>query len=84
MYEIYQEHLDEIRELNLMKNSLNVHYLWQYKFMKKRYNLKLADLKKRDELVRKFRLKHPSITDAEIANFIRIYLQYEPDENNCI
>ena len=33
--------------------------------------------------VRKFRLRYHSITDEEIANFIRIYLMYEPVENNC-
>ena len=44
--------------------------------------LKWAYVKNRDEFVRKFRLKYPSIFVSEIANFIQIYLIDEPDENN--
>ena len=36
-----------------------------------------------DEFVRKFKLQYSEIIYEEIANFIRIYLQYEPAENNC-
>ena len=35
MYEICQELLEEIRKLSLMENAFNVHYLRQYKRMKK-------------------------------------------------
>lgn len=65
-----------------MENALNVYYLWQYKYIKKRHNLKWGYVKKRDEFVTKFRSKYPEITDVEIANFFRIYLKYEPAENN--
>ena len=35
MYEICQEHLEEIKKLSLMENAFNVQYLRQYKRMKK-------------------------------------------------
>lgn len=35
MYEICEEHLEEIKKLSLMENAFNVHYLRQYKRMKK-------------------------------------------------
>ena len=69
---ISQEILDGKRNLSLLENALNVHFLWQYKFMKKRLNLKWAYVQSRDEFVRKFRLRYHSITDEEIENFIRI------------
>ena len=80
---ISQEILDGKRNLSLLENALNVHFLWQYKFMKKRLNLKWAYVQSRDEFVRKFRLRYHSITDEEIASFIRIYIMYEPAENDC-
>ena len=61
---------------------MNVHYLWQYTFMKKRYNLKWAYVKNRDEFATKFKIKYPEFTDQGVANFIRIYLMYEPAEHN--
>ena len=48
---ISQEILDEKRNLSLQENALNVHFLWQYKFMKKRFNLKWAYVLSRDDLL---------------------------------
>ena len=59
-----------------------VFYLSQYRKMEGNFAKKNKYIRKIDEFVKKFRTKYPLMSDEENFSFIRIYLLYQPAENN--
>lgn len=81
MEEEYRRRLREILNLSILENALNVYSLWEYKVYRI-YFCKWSYLQNRDEFIRKLKICFLDITDAEITNFIRIYLKALIDYND--
>ena len=74
---------DKIKENpSLFEIAVAVFYLSQYKRLEGYFVQKSKNICSRDEFIRKSRIKYPQMSDEELFNFIRIYLLYEPAENN--
>ena len=74
---------DNIKENpSLFEIAADVFYLSQYKKLEEHFVQKSKYICSRDEFIKKFRIKYPQMSEEEISNFIRIYLLYEPAENN--
>ena len=67
---------------SIFELAVKVFYLSQYRKLDGFGTEKNLYRSSRNEFIEKFRLKYPKAENDEIFNFVRIYLLYQPAENN--
>ena len=77
-----QETENRIKENSLLESVINVYDYFEFVKTKGHFYLNWLYYFNREEFLRKMKLRYPTATEAEIKNFIRIYLQPVFDERN--
>ena len=73
---------DLINYSSIFELAVKVFFLWQYRKLDGFAIEKTFYSNARNEFIDKFRLKYPQAEVSEIFNFLKIYLIFEPAENN--
>ena len=73
---------DTINYSSIFELAVKVFYLSHYRKLHGFAIEKNLYCNARNEFIEKFRLKYSQADDNEIFNFLKIYLLYEPPENN--
>ena len=73
---------DTINYSSISELAVKVFYLSHYRKLDGFAIEKNLYCNARNEFIEKFRLKYHQADDSEIFNFLKIYLLYEPAENN--
>ena len=75
-------HDDTINYLNIFELGVKVFFFSYYRKLDGFATEKNLYCKAMNEFIEKFRLKYPKAEDSEIFKFLKIYLLYQPAENN--
>ena len=75
-------HDDTINYLSIFELGVKVFFFSYYRKLDSFATEKNLYCKAMNEFIEKFRLKYPEAEDSEIFKFLKIYLLYQPAENN--